>query len=291
MNFEKKVPQHIFVGSLNGVTSCSSDEGYHEIWPKFMVMVFLTGRQKFEIDGQLFCIDAGNGENINPTTFMINIAQFSQIRFINDSQIPLKKVLISAPLPWVETVFDKNAPDLTLINDFLADHLNHFSFVPNNRIIAAAEQIITPTQSVNIELMNLRNNALGMDIVYEACTHFITNKKSQKGIKYVNKRDQDLAEKTRDFLLAHVTDNLTMSEISKAMAANISSLQRSFKAYYHITIFDFIRKERLEKARILLETRGIAVSQAAYLAGYESPASFTTAFRKEFGVSPKYHKS
>lgn len=291
MNFVKKVPQHIFVGSLNGVTSCSSDENYHEIWPKFMIMVFFTGSQKFEIDGQLFCIDSGNIKNNSPITFMINIAQFSQIRFFNDSQIPLKKVLISAPLPWVETVFDKNAPDMPLITDFLQGHLNHFSFAPNNRIIAAAEQIITPTQCVNSELMNLRNNTLGMDIIYEACTHFVNSKNSQNGLKPINKRDQDLAEKTRDFLLTHLTDCLTMREISKAMAANITSLQRSFKAHYHVTIFDFIRKERLEKARILLETRGIAVSQAAYLTGYDSPASFTTAFRKEFGVSPKYHKS
>ena len=58
-----------------------------------------------------------------------------------------------------------------------------------------------------------------------------------------------------------------------------------------ITVSDFIRQERLETARAALERDGIPISQAAYLAGYSNPSSFTTAFKKAYGVTPKHRRA
>ncbi|WP_092496768.1 helix-turn-helix domain-containing protein [Faunimonas pinastri] len=35
-----------------------------------------------------------------------------------------------------------------------------------------------------------------------------------------------------------------------------------------------------------IERNGVSIAEAAFLAGYSSPANFSTAFRKAFGLSP-----
>ena len=54
------------------------------------------------------------------------------------------------------------------------------------------------------------------------------------------------------------------------------------------TIFEYARNRRLEKGRAALENDGVSVTEAAFLAGYSSAANFATAFKRAFGVPPKF---
>ena len=67
---------------------------------------------------------------------------------------------------------------------------------------------------------------------------------------------------------------------------SVGSMQTSFKRTYRTTIGAFIRQQRLLEARDLIERHGKQVGEAAYLAGYESLGSFSTAFKRAFGFSP-----
>jgi len=54
-----------------------------------------------------------------------------------------------------------------------------------------------------------------------------------------------------------------------------------------MTIFEYQRARRLLQARQALEREGISVNEAAWRAGYNSPANFATAFKRQFGISPR----
>jgi transcriptional regulator GlxA family with amidase domain len=43
---------------------------------------------------------------------------------------------------------------------------------------------------------------------------------------------------------------------------------------------------RLKKARELLETSNLSISESAYQVGFNDPAWFSRVFKEEFGVSP-----
>ncbi|EIM76585.1 hypothetical protein A33O_05420 [Nitratireductor aquibiodomus RA22] len=98
--------QELFVGAIEGVPNCTSDTRELHIWPKFMLMVLLQGAQHFVVDERHFEIDAGTEEASSPVVFMLNVAKDSRLRFFNDSRTPLRKVMISAPLPWLQRLFD-----------------------------------------------------------------------------------------------------------------------------------------------------------------------------------------
>jgi AraC-like DNA-binding protein len=50
---------------------------------------------------------------------------------------------------------------------------------------------------------------------------------------------------------------------------------------------EFIRSIRLQQARILLEKGSLNVSEVAYQVGFNDPAYFTRAFKKQYGFAPK----
>ncbi|CAM5502008.1 AraC family transcriptional regulator OS=Stutzerimonas stutzeri OX=316 GN=CXK95_03430 PE=4 SV=1 [Stutzerimonas stutzeri] len=54
-----------------------------------------------------------------------------------------------------------------------------------------------------------------------------------------------------------------------------------------MTIFEYQRARRLLQARQALEREGISVNEAAWRAGYNSAANFATAFKRQFGISPR----
>ena len=50
--------------------------------------------------------------------------------------------------------------------------------------------------------------------------------------------------------------------------------------------YEVLRKARLAKARRLLETRSMSVSEVAYEVGFSAPSYFTKCFKEEYGMLP-----
>ena len=91
-------------------------------------------------------------------------------------------------------------------------------------------------------------------------------------------------------LKQRIDDNLqhykSLQDIAASLGFSTSTLQRRFKSAYGTTVIDYIRQRRLEIARSALTLRGMSIGEAAYLAGYNHPSNFVTAFKKRFAVTP-----
>jgi len=90
-----------------------------------------------------------------------------------------------------------------------------------------------------------------------------------------------------ELLDSGVADDWTQERIAREMGVNATTLQRQFRALHGMTLFEYQRTRRLLQARQALERDGVSVNEAAWLAGYNSPANFATAFKRQFGISPK----
>ena len=64
-------------------------------------------------------------------------------------------------------------------------------------------------------------------------------------------------------------------------------LYRKLKTLTSLAGNEFIRSIRLQQAKILLETTSLNVSEIAYQVGFNDPAYFTRAFKKQYGRTPK----
>lgn len=78
----------------------------------------------------------------------------------------------------------------------------------------------------------------------------------------------------------------SLEQLAGQAGMSVRTLQRLFQAVHGVSAVEFIRRRKLDRARAALAGGGISVKEAAYLAGYSSPANFSTAFRLRFGQSP-----
>ena len=88
-----------------------------------------------------------------------------------------------------------------------------------------------------------------------------------------------------------VEDNLTKANFDiswLAQRAGMSRVQlfRKVKALTGKSPSIFVRTIRLQKAKLLLQTTALNISEIAYDVGFSDPAFFSKTFREQFGESP-----
>ncbi|MEM9629865.1 MAG: AraC family transcriptional regulator [Pseudomonadota bacterium] len=93
-------------------------------------------------------------------------------------------------------------------------------------------------------------------------------------------------QRVRDLMMAHPERNFTLSELAREAGMSVSGLKVKFQAVYGKPVFAFLREIRMSHARHGLTHEGWSVKQAAAFTGFRHAANFTTAFRRQFGISP-----
>ena len=77
-----------------------------------------------------------------------------------------------------------------------------------------------------------------------------------------------------------------MDQLSKAAGMSRSQIFRKIKALTGQSPSVFIRHIRLQKAKELLQSTDMGVSEVAYEVGFSTPAYFSDAFLETFGARP-----
>ncbi|SER25735.1 AraC family transcriptional regulator [Sphingobium sp. YR768] len=90
----------------------------------------------------------------------------------------------------------------------------------------------------------------------------------------------------REMLDARLADPPSSLELARQVGVNLTTLQENFKTAYGLTLFAYVRVERLKLARELILDQGLGIAEAGYRVGFGSPAAFTAAYRRQFGHPP-----
>jgi AraC-like DNA-binding protein len=111
-----------------------------------------------------------------------------------------------------------------------------------------------------------------------------SNPKSKKKIP-------EWAQELKEIIQDHIDTNLSLKEISKNLEISPSYLSREFSKYFEDLSFgDYIRKQRIEKAKELMETGPYTLTEIAYLTGFSDQSHFTRIFQKHIGQSPSQYR-
>lgn len=91
---------------------------------------------------------------------------------------------------------------------------------------------------------------------------------------------------TRDYLHAYFTERLSLATIADKAGVHPSHLVRSFRQHFHCTIGEYVRNLRIQQARQELAQSETPIHEIALALGYSDQSHFTTAFKRETGISP-----
>ena len=91
------------------------------------------------------------------------------------------------------------------------------------------------------------------------------------------------------FIDAHYSEKIDLDDIADEACFSKFHFIRLFRSLYGKTPHQYLTAVRMQHARTLLE-RNITVTDTCYKVGFESPASFTAAFRTHVKCSPSVYQ-
>lgn len=93
-----------------------------------------------------------------------------------------------------------------------------------------------------------------------------------------------------DYINLHIRDKITIKDLSHFTGYSDYYLSHKFKEELGITVNQYVQKEKLAAAKVLLTTEHMNVTQVAEALHFCSQSYFSNLFQKEYGVSPsQYH--
>ncbi len=99
--------------------------------------------------------------------------------------------------------------------------------------------------------------------------------------------ERQRTELAKDLLVCDLENPPSLGALARAAGMSHPKLNCCFKRMYGMTAFQYLRCERLNQARQMLEHQGLTVTETAYAVGYESVSHFSQAYKKQFGISPR----
>lgn len=198
-----------------------------------------------------------------------------------------RKLVISVTAQWLESAGLCAPGEHEALADFSRRHLSVARWHPSPKAVALAEQIMSPPRYTPL-LQRLYVEGRAIEILTEA---FASLAGSPGLAAELRPRDDRRVRELRAFLDEQPATDLSVEEMAARVGTNPSTLQRNFRAAFGMSVFEYLRERRLQKAREALEQGGVSVARAAEIAGYASAANFATAYRRRFGLSPRQSKA
>ena len=99
----------------------------------------------------------------------------------------------------------------------------------------------------------------------------------------IKEEPEDLAFIVR----THLFQPLTLEELASLSNRSLATFKRDFQRHYQASPRQWINRQRLQHAQLLLQTTEQSVSDVAMACGFENVSHFIRIFRREFGVTPQ----
>jgi len=118
-------------------------------------------------------------------------------------------------------------------------------------------------------------------------SHFSKLKNPVERLAETRPKEAAFLIKINECLLKNLdNEQFDANALSNAMTMSRAQLLRRLKSLTGNSPGYYIKTFRLEKAKELLETKDVTVSEAACQTGFNSPSNFTKVFSEKYGITP-----
>jgi AraC-like DNA-binding protein len=244
---------------------------------------FLDGAVDMKMGERAFHFE-GNGQSLKGTAIMN--ARADSFQRSSPGGQRLRHLVVSATPEWLDIDgFQAAAPEAGTAN-LLRDHLASHRWTVTPRTLELLQQIVMPPQFTPA-LRKLFFESRAVEIVVEALFAITQAAPQVPTTTVLSRLDRLRLARARDFIAENLAEPLNLPTIARAAGINSSGLQRLFQLSEGASVFDYIRRSRLDTAYHALVSGEMAVAHASALAGYSRPENFATAFRRQFGMTPR----
>lgn len=131
----------------------------------------------------------------------------------------------------------------------------------------------------------IKAQALLMQIIHtyfvDICDSNVTMKKNLSENKIF---------KLLDYIETHLHSKITVKQLASYVNLDPSYMIRLFKSHFGSSPIDYINRQKIERAKVLLMMSNDTIKSIAEKLGFTTPYYFSSVFKKHSGISPKYYR-
>ena len=161
------------------------------------------------------------------------------------------------------------------------------------------DYIVSASESRKEEVMNISHSATSEKITFTDILSSDTRGDGLRNVRVdtksrysesIKRREIELVKDTCAYLDRNLDKKFMLVDIANLMGTNRSKLAATFKQVLGLSVFEWIREQRLQLAKKLLIESEMSIQQIACEIGYDSCANFSTAYKKRFNKSPSFER-
>lgn len=107
---------------------------------------------------------------------------------------------------------------------------------------------------------------------------------------YAKAHHSDVLYKAMQYVKANYREKITLDDVASAIYLSRSYLCKVFKDEMGETLFSYINRIRVEKAKTLILDDSISIADVGGMCGFNDQSYFTKVFKSQTGVSPKKYR-
>lgn len=123
------------------------------------------------------------------------------------------------------------------------------------------------------------------DLLHETMERVMEIACPEKAVDF-NRSTEEIIHDIHEYMLEHLSERVTIEELSKRFLMNPTTLKKAFKEVYGMSLAAHMKEHRMEHAAKLLQETDDSIAQIALAVGYESQSRFTSAFKEYYGMLP-----
>ncbi len=179
-----------------------------------------------------------------------------------------------------------------LKGDYRTSHIPVILLTAKADIPSRIEGLETGADAYIVKPFNQRELLVRMQKLLELRKKLFRRYTNSNGLEFSNdplvQKEDQFFKKLNEIIQKNLGDeNLNIKSLCNEMAMSKSQLYRKFKALTNKSVARYIRTLRLQKAKQLLKTTSLSISEIGFEVGIKTPSTFSELFKDEFGKSPR----
>lgn len=127
------------------------------------------------------------------------------------------------------------------------------------------------------------------DMCLHARSHSEEHRQRSSHSALLERRNSSLVEAVK-LMETHIEDTITLEDIAQAVNTSRRQLERSFRAYLHVSPRTYYTSLRITRAYALFAETNMSVAQVAAATGFNSTANLSKHFRERYKMSPSHFR-
>lgn len=108
--------------------------------------------------------------------------------------------------------------------------------------------------------------------------------------RIISKEKKSLANAVCRYLTENMDKRITIEELSLHFHVSATQIKNSFKEFYDISIYSYVKAQKMQAAAIMLVNTYNTVLDIAGKFGYNNASKFSSAFKEEFSITPNEYR-